>query len=80
MIYSENHLKFFKDENEVKEIINVDLEQLLDNINIVNTKGLNVSDRYLNKLVPAYKLNGFFVWGATAMILSEVKDIIKSVL
>ena len=62
------------------EIINVDLEQLLDNINIVNTKGLNVSDRYLNKLVPAYKLNGFFVWGATAMILSEVKDIIKSVL
>ena len=80
MIYSENHLKFFKDENEVKEIINVDLEQLLDNINIVNTKGLNVSDRYLNKPVPAYKLNGFFVWGATAMILSEVKDIIKSVL
>lgn len=80
MVYTENELKFFKDKNEVKEIINVDLEQLLDDSNIVNTKGSNVSDRYLNTLVPAYKLNGYFVWGATAMILSEVKDIIESIL
>ena len=80
MVYTENELKFIKDTNEVKEIINVDLEQLCIDNNIVKTKGSQISNRYLNTLVPAYKLNGYFVWGATAMILSEVKDIIKSVL
>ncbi|HIF49797.1 MAG TPA: CoA pyrophosphatase [Cytophagales bacterium] len=80
MVYTENELKFVKDINEVKEIINVDLEQLFIDSNIVKTKGSQISNRYLNTLVPAYKLNGYFVWGATAMILSEVKDIIKSVL
>ena len=80
MVYTENELKFIKDTNEVKEIINVDLEQLFIDNNIVKTKGSQISNRYLNTLVPAYKLNGYFVWGATAMILSEVKDIIKSVL
>jgi 8-oxo-dGTP pyrophosphatase MutT (NUDIX family) len=80
MVYTENKLKFIKDINEVKEIINVDLEQLFIDSNIVKTKGSQISNRYLNTLVPAYKLNGYFVWGATAMILSEVKDIIESVL
>ena len=80
MVYTENEVKFIRDENEVKEIINVDLEQLLIDGNIEKTKGSKISNRYLNTLVPAYKLNGFFVWGATAMILSEVKDIIKAVL
>ena len=80
MVYTENELKFVKDISEVKEIINVDLEQLFIDSNIVKTKGSQISNRYLNTLVPAYKLNGYFVWGATAMILSEVKDIIKAVL
>ena len=80
MVYTENELKFIKDESEVKEIINIDLEQLFIDSNIVKTKGSQISNRYLNTLIPAYKLNGYFVWGATAMILSEVKDIIKSVL
>jgi len=80
MVYTENEVKFIRDENEVKEIINVDLEQLLIDGNIEKTKGSKISNRHLNALVPAYKLNGFFVWGATAMILSEVKDIIKAVL
>lgn len=80
MVYTENEVKFIRDENEVKEIINVDLEQLLIDGNIEKIKGSKISNRHLNALVPAYKLNGFFVWGATAMILSEVKDIIKAVL
>ncbi len=80
MVYTKDHLNFLKEEKEVKEIINVDLEQLLDDSNIVNTKGSNVSDRYGDTIVPAYKLNGHFVWGATAIILSEVKDLIEVVL
>jgi hypothetical protein len=38
-----------------------------------------VSTSYNKKVaVPAYLLNGHIVWGATAMMLSEVKDLIKA--
>jgi hypothetical protein len=30
--------------------------------------------------VPAFLLNGHIVWGATAMILSEIKDLLKQVM
>ena len=30
--------------------------------------------------VPAFILNDHIVWGATAMMLSEVKDLLKTVL
>ena len=30
--------------------------------------------------VPVFKLNGHTVWGATAMMLSEIKDLLKTVL
>jgi len=30
--------------------------------------------------VPAFKLNDHIVWGATAMMLSELKDLLKQVL
>ncbi len=32
-----------------------------------------------NILVPAFNFNGHIVWGATAMILSEIKDLLKQV-
>ena len=67
------------DKNEVQEIINIEIDQLI-NCNIVKTKGSQISNRYINELVPTYKFNEHYVWGATAMILSEVKDIFISVL
>jgi hypothetical protein len=30
--------------------------------------------------VPAFDIEGHVVWGATAMMLSELKDVLKSVL
>jgi hypothetical protein len=40
-----------------------------------------VATSYTVKIdVPAFELNGHVVWGATAMMLSEVKDILKAVL
>ena len=80
MLFASKQLEFYKDKNEVQEIINIDLDQLLNISNVVNTRGSHISNRYLDTLVPAYKLNDHFVWGATAMILSEVKDIINSVI
>ena len=34
----------------------------------------------INVEVPAFQLNGHMVWGATAMMLSELKDLLKMVL
>jgi hypothetical protein len=30
--------------------------------------------------VPAFQLNGHIVWGATAMMMNEIKDVLKKVL
>ncbi|PTM06649.1 MAG: coenzyme A pyrophosphatase [Bacteroidetes bacterium] len=69
---------FVKQDDEVEAIIEVPLSHFLDD-SIVVTK--SVATSYTVKIdVPAYELNGHIVWGATAMMLSEVKDILKAVL
>ena len=69
---------FIKQDDEVEAIIEVKLSHFLDE-SIITTK--SVSTTYnINVTVPAYKLNGHIVWGATAMMLSEVKDLLKQVL
>ncbi|WP_337992854.1 CoA pyrophosphatase [Flavivirga sp. 57AJ16] len=66
---------FIKQEDEVEAIIEIDLQHLLDD-GIVITK--KVSTSYSAEVeVPAFKLNGHIVWGATAMVLSEIKDLLK---
>jgi 8-oxo-dGTP pyrophosphatase MutT (NUDIX family) len=65
----------FTTNHEVEEIIEVKLSDLLDDKNIT-IKNMNTS--YMNEIdVPCFKLNNYIVWGATAMILSEIKDLIK---
>lgn len=69
---------FIKQDDEVEAIIEVKLSHFLGE-SIITTK--SVATTYnINVSVPAYKLNGHIVWGATAMMLSEVKDLIKQVL
>ena len=64
----------FKTNEEVDEIIEVKLADLLDEA-FVSTKNLTTS--YMEKIdVPCYELNEHTVWGATAMMLSEIKDLI----
>lgn len=67
----------FEHNHEVKEIIEVKLADLLDE-NTLTIK--NMSTSYMNNIdVPCYKLNNYTVWGATAMILSEIKDLLNSI-
>ena len=67
--------KFIKQEDEVEDIIEVDLQDFLDNRNIVTKQ---VATSYsVDVEVPAFKLSGHIVWGATAMMLSEIKDIVN---
>ena len=75
---------FVKDDKEVKEIITIDLESLLS---CEITQTLITIPAKLNKLitqndveVPTFKLAGYNVWGATAMMLSEIKDLINDVI
>ena len=79
MVYTADKVEFIIDKNEVQEVINIEIDQLI-NSEIVKTKASQISNRQIDALVPAYKLGGHYVWGATAMILSEVKDIFTSVL
>lgn len=63
--------------NEVNEFIEVKLKDLLDDTSITNK---NLTTSYMKNIdVPCFKLNNYIVWGATAMILSEIKDLIKSI-
>jgi len=70
--------QFTKQESEVDDIIQVKLLDLLDEANAITTK---VSTSYnVDVTVPAYQLNGHIVWGATAMIMSELKDLLNEIL
>ncbi|MHA7943762.1 NUDIX hydrolase [Formosa sp. 3Alg 14/1] len=69
--------KFIKQDAEVDAIIEVPLTEFL-NEKCVVTKTVTTS--YTSKIeVPAFVFQGYVVWGATAMMLSEVKDILKEV-
>jgi len=75
---SEMTPKFVKQDEEVEAIIEVRLQDFLDDANSITTK---VSTSYNVEVnVPAFQLNGHIVWGATAMMLGEVKDLLKQVL
>ncbi len=61
----------FKANHEVAKIIEISLKQLLEINSISKVK---ISNSYANNItVPCFNLNGFNVWGATAMMLSEIK-------
>ena len=62
--------------NEVEKIIEVKLSDLLDSKNMLNTDIKLRNGEILN--TPSFKLNNEIVWGATAMILNELRIIIKS--
>jgi len=75
---AQNTPKFIKQDEEVEDIVEVSLAHFLDENNVCNKL---VATSYTARIeVPAYELNGHVVWGATAMMLSEIKDIIKAVL
>ncbi|WP_440880885.1 NUDIX hydrolase [Tenacibaculum sp. C7A-26P2] len=70
-----NRKPIFKPNYEVAEIIEVSVKELLNESNVIYTP---MSTSYMDNVeVPSFKLNGYIVWGATAMILSEIKDLIK---
>ncbi|WP_347175313.1 NUDIX hydrolase [Polaribacter uvawellassae] len=65
----------FKTNYEVEVAFDVLLKDLLDDANITT---INITTSYAKNIdVPCFKLNNYIVWGATAMILNEIKELLK---
>ena len=74
--YSRNKLEPIPDPVEVATIFSVNISDLLNKENRT-TEQRNI--RGYDLQVPYFKLNDYQVWGATSMILSEFRDLIKSI-
>lgn len=66
---------FIKQDEEVEDLIEVRLTDFLDDKNTTTVPVMTSLNKEL--MVPAFILNEYVVWGATAMMLSELKDLLK---
>lgn len=74
---SHSELIFTEQEDEVAGIIELPISEFLNEDNIV-MKRMNTS--YATDIeVPAFKIKEHYVWGATAMMMSELKEVLKRV-
>ncbi len=71
-------LPFTIQKTEVEALVEVSLSDFMDEGKITTQR---LSTSYATNIeVPAFYLNGHVVWGATAMMLSEIKELLKQVL
>lgn len=75
---SDTLLSFVAQESEVEKIVEVKVSDFLDDTNLFSQR---LSTSYAKNVdVPAFRFNGHVVWGATAMMLSEIKELLNQVL
>jgi 8-oxo-dGTP pyrophosphatase MutT (NUDIX family) len=73
-----DEIDFLPDPNEVAGIIELPLSVFLSDSIVINTE---MTTSYAQSIaVPAFKIDDHIVWGATAMMLSELKVVLHSVL
>ncbi len=66
---------FVLEKNEVEKLIEIPLHCILDD-SYISSK--NITTSYAKNInVPIFKLNENVIWGATAMMLSEIKDLLR---
>lgn len=76
--FAMNTPDFVPNPDEVTALIELPLDVFLDDSIVVDVEmQTSYSERVM---VPAFKFEDYIVWGATAMIMSELKETIKSVL
>lgn len=75
---SREEISFIPDPNEVANIIELPLSVFLSDEIIISAE---IATSYAGKItVPAFKIEEHIVWGATAMMMSELKEVLKEVL
>ena len=77
VFYVESLPELKPDEREVDEIFSFEIETLLDDSRLKRTN-LTFRNGFNQKNIPYFDIEGKVVWGATAMILSEFKAVLKS--
>ena len=74
--FSKENLQFTPNPDEVKRVLELPIHQLLNDEIIVQTK---MTTSYAANIdVPAFQVEKYVVWGATAMMLSELKELFKN--
>jgi len=74
--FADNRPDFIPDRTEVAEIIEADISFLFDD-QLLKTKILDIKGFKIE--APYFDVQGHVIWGATAMILSELKEVISSI-
>ncbi|MFV8379837.1 NUDIX hydrolase [Flavobacterium sp. LB3R33] len=75
---SKEELVFVAQASEVANIIELPLTVFLDDALVVDTI---LSTSYADNInIPAFKIEDHIVWGATAMMMSELKEVLREVL
>lgn len=69
---------FEKDVREVEEVFSFYLDALLDDANVALVE-MQISSKFTLKEVPCFLLEQKQVWGATALILNELKAVLKMI-
>jgi 8-oxo-dGTP pyrophosphatase MutT (NUDIX family) len=73
LAFAKAELQFTPQPSEVKSIVEIALTELLDHS---NEKRATLSTSYMKKVsVPCFYFGETMVWGATAMMLQEIKDL-----
>lgn len=67
---------FTPDQREVAQLIETPVETLLDE-SIVQQKKIHIKSHNVYLDTPYFDIQGHVVWGATCMLLSELKEILK---
>lgn len=74
--FARENLEFIPNPDEVKRVLEMPIHQLLNDEIIVHTK---MTTSYATNIdVPAFQVEKYIVWGATAMMLSELKELFKN--
>ena len=73
-----NTPRFITQETEVEALLEIPLSVFMDDSILMNTQ---LTTSYATNIeVPAFLFNGHVVWGATAMMLNEVREMLKGLL
>ncbi len=67
---------FVPDDYEVAELIEMPVSDLLDD-SIIGSRKIHLKSKNIHLTTPCFNVNGHVVWGATCMMLSELKEILK---
>jgi len=67
---------FFPDPREVEDIFEIKLKEISD-VSIIGSSDIQVRGVSIN--APHYEVNGYKIWGATAMMISELLTVLKAV-